>query len=365
MPAEVRLWTVETGDVLRELTRGYLDLEARLEAWLDDDIGVLSPDLLVIGRQVETDHGGYIDLLCLDRNGDVIVVELKRDKTPREVTAQVLDYASWVRDLSNEQITRIAEAYLARKGQYDLSQAFRERFGTELPEVVNEDHSLLVVGSSIDLSSERIIRYLSDVHGVKINAVTFNYFAEPSGAEHIARVFLLEPEKVEKRSVQKGTSKRRSSPTFEEFEQIAEQQGVGDLYRPLISGLRGPLHPYTMLTSVAFYGKLDGGTRSIFSLLPPKSTPDAGLHFQVYLWRLARLLGRTPEQVSAHLPDRKEPWKYVSTSDQDGSGYAGFFRTPEEVTHFVSLVREDIEPGAVNAAQQVASVDEGRGIRSE
>jgi hypothetical protein len=278
-------------------------------------------------------------------------VELKRDKTPREVTAQVLDYASWVRDLSNEQITRIAEAFLARKGAQDFSQAFRERFGTELPEVLNEDHNLLVVGSNIDASSERIIRYLSDVHGVKINAVTFNYFTDPSGAEHIARIFLLEPEKVEKRSVQKGTSKRRTSPTLEEFGQIAEQQGVGDLYHSVLDGLRpGPLHPYTMLTSVAFYGKLDGGQRSIFSLLPPKSSPDQGLHFQVYLWRLARLLGRTPEQVTDHLPEHKEPWKYVSTSDQDLSGYSGFFRTSEEVARFVSLVRVNLEPGAAIAA---------------
>lgn len=343
MPAEVRLWRVEAGDVLRELTRGSLDLEARLESWVDRDISVLSPDLLVIGRQVETDYGGYIDLLCLDRNGDVVIVELKRDKTPREVTAQVLDYASWVRDLSNEQITRIAEAYLARKGEQDLNKAFRERFGTEVPEVLNEDHSLLIVGSSVDPSSERIIRYLSDEHGVKINAVTFNYFTDAGGAEHIARVFLLEPEKVEKRSIQKGTSKRRSSPMFEEFEQMAEQHGVGKLYRALLEGLSGPLHPYTMRTSVAFYGKLDGTSRSIFSLLPPKSSEEQGLHFQVYLWRLARYLGRTPEEVTAHLPEHKEPWKYVSTADQDGSGYAGFFRQAEEVDRFVAFVRGQVQ----------------------
>lgn len=339
MPAEMRLWRVEAGDVLRELTRGALDLESRFEAWLDRDIGILSKDLLVIGRQVKTDYGGFIDLLCLDRNGDVVVVELKRDKTPREVTAQVLDYASWVRDLSNEQITRIAEAYLATKEGQDLNKAFRERFGTELPEVLNEGHSLLVVGSAIDASSERIIRYLSDAHGVRINAVTFNYFADVAGVEHIARVFLLEPEQVEERSNQKGTSKRRSHPPFEAFEKMAQEQGVGDFYRMLLEGLRGPLQPYPLQTAVAFYGKLDGGLRSIFSLLPPKSSPERGLHFQLYLWRLARYLGRTPEDVTAHLPQQREPWKYVYNSDQDASGYAGFFRQAEEVERFVAFVR--------------------------
>jgi RecB family endonuclease NucS len=97
MPEEVRLWRIQGGDTLSEITRAPLDLEARLEMWLECDISILSPGLLAIGRQVETDFGGFIDLLCLDHTGDVVVVELKRDKTPREITAQILDYGSWVK----------------------------------------------------------------------------------------------------------------------------------------------------------------------------------------------------------------------------------------------------------------------------
>jgi hypothetical protein len=169
--------------------------------------------------------------------------------------------------------------------------------------------------------------------------MTFNYFKDANGAEHMARVFLLEPDDVEKRSVQKGTSKRRPSPTLEDFEETATQRGVGHLYRALVEGLDGPLHPYTMITAVAFYGKLDGGLRSIFSLLPAKSSVVQGLHFQVYLWRLARYLNRPPEEVTAHLPESREPWKYASVSDQDASGFAGHFRMPDEVQRFVALFR--------------------------
>ena len=73
---------------------------------------VLDPNLLVIGREVETDFGGFIDILCIDAAGDLVIVELKRDKTPREVTAQALDYASWVANLSNERVTSIANDHL-------------------------------------------------------------------------------------------------------------------------------------------------------------------------------------------------------------------------------------------------------------
>ncbi len=61
-----------------------------------------------------TDFDGKIDLLCLDRNGDTVIVELKRNKTPREITSQVLDYASWVTGLQNEKITDIASDYFTK-----------------------------------------------------------------------------------------------------------------------------------------------------------------------------------------------------------------------------------------------------------
>jgi RecB family endonuclease NucS len=83
MAEEVRLWQVED-DRLKEISRTKLNLEERVEKWILRDISVLAPDLLVIGQQVETAYGKFIDLLCMDSEGALVIVELKRDKTPRE-----------------------------------------------------------------------------------------------------------------------------------------------------------------------------------------------------------------------------------------------------------------------------------------
>ncbi len=91
MPEEVRLWKVTSSDDLQDCPRSTLNLESRIETWIAKDISILAPDLLVIGEQVQTGYGGVIDLLCMDSKGDLVIVELKRAKTPREVTAQVLD----------------------------------------------------------------------------------------------------------------------------------------------------------------------------------------------------------------------------------------------------------------------------------
>ena len=67
----------------------------------------------------------------MDSDGDLMVVELKRGTTPRNVTSQTLEYLSWVKDLDSDAITRIADAYPRTSGT--LAEAFREKFGTDLP----------------------------------------------------------------------------------------------------------------------------------------------------------------------------------------------------------------------------------------
>ena len=138
------------------------------------DISAVDPGLMVIGRQVVTGFGGIMDLLCIDRNGDLVVVELKSGRTPRDVTAQALDYSSWVQDLDFDQVKRIANSYLG--GSETLESAFRERFETELPEQLNQGHRALVVADSMDPSTVRIVRYLAGGMGVPINVATVQHF---------------------------------------------------------------------------------------------------------------------------------------------------------------------------------------------
>ena len=62
---------------------------------------------LVVKNQVKTDAGKYIDILYMDHDGDMVVVELKKDLTPREVTAQVIDYATSVSKMSTQDIVQL------------------------------------------------------------------------------------------------------------------------------------------------------------------------------------------------------------------------------------------------------------------
>ena len=329
MPDEVRLWQIGSDDTLHEIERAALDLETRLQEWLASDISVLDPELLVIGREVETDFGGYIDLLCIDSAGDLVVIELKRDRTPREITAQLLDYGSWVDGLSHARIASIADKYLTERG---FEQMFRDRFGTDVPETLNGDHRLLVVGSRIDDSTERIIKYLSDRHSVNINAATFQYFPAPDGAQFLARVFLIEPSAVEQQSRAKGTSKRLPNLTPEELARHAQESGVEGLYEHALQSFGRCLKKQTTRSSMRFTGRLSGGNKAVVNLLPlPRDSSRVdGLHYQLYKHRFATLAGLSEEQVEGLMPASRKDWEY-GPYDPDWAGFEGFIRASQEI----------------------------------
>lgn len=129
MPVEVGIWRIN--DTPERVRFSTLETESKLEKILDADISVLDPSLMVIGRQVPTEFGGFVDLLAVDAEGDLAVIELKRGRTPREVVAQTLDYASWAQNLAYEQITEI---YSERHSGHPFEQAFSEHFDADPPE---------------------------------------------------------------------------------------------------------------------------------------------------------------------------------------------------------------------------------------
>lgn len=194
MPVEVGVWRINGG--IQRVPFASLETEAKLETVLSTDISLVDPKLMVVGRQVATAFGKVIDLLAVDAEGVVTLIELKRHKTPREVVAQTLDYASWVRTLGYDEITGIFNEQ--HPGQH-FEQAFAARFGGEAPERLNEEHRLVIVASELDNSTERIINYLSTNFGVPINAVLFRYFKEGS-AEFLTRSWLIDPMEAEAQS---------------------------------------------------------------------------------------------------------------------------------------------------------------------
>lgn len=191
MPVRNALWRV--GAEPRLLREGKLPSELTLEHMIVGAPSILSDEWMLIGRQVATGNGGYIDLLAIAPDGSLIVIELKRDRTPREVVAQALDYASWVEALGSEEV---AEIYGKFRPDHDLAKEFSERFGHVLDEdTINESHQVVIVAASLDPSTERIVNYLSE-RDIPINVLFFQVFQD-GDEQLLSRTWLIDPSETQ------------------------------------------------------------------------------------------------------------------------------------------------------------------------
>src|SRR5208283_1174756 len=91
---------------------GFKERE-NLEVWLENNPEALGEELLIIQKEFSgfSDTNERLDLLALDKQGNLIVIENKLDDSGRDVTWQVLKYASYCSSLSKEQVKDIYQEY--------------------------------------------------------------------------------------------------------------------------------------------------------------------------------------------------------------------------------------------------------------
>lgn len=187
MPIRTSIWKVAQNP--EQLQASSLPKEQLLEDMIVASPRLLSEEWMLIGRQEDTGFGGRIDLLAISPDGSLVLIELKRDRTPRDVVAQSLDYAVWVENLAAEDIDAIYNRF---KAGGNLAEDFKNHFGQELvEESLNSSHQIIIVASSLDESSERIVAYLSQ-RDIPINVLCFQVFSH-GNEQFIARSWLLDP----------------------------------------------------------------------------------------------------------------------------------------------------------------------------
>ncbi len=73
-----------------------VSLEKDLRDYLANNISIIEPDLTLIQKEYPTNEVGNIDLLCKDKNGRKIVIELKKGRETDKVVGQTLRYLGWI-----------------------------------------------------------------------------------------------------------------------------------------------------------------------------------------------------------------------------------------------------------------------------
>lgn len=96
MSTEIKVWHIKDGKLIPINTTmaeaGRYEPQD-LQEWIISEPSIWGPDILIIGKEAPT-KTGRVDLLGIDKMGNAVITELKRDLLPRDALAQAIDYAS-------------------------------------------------------------------------------------------------------------------------------------------------------------------------------------------------------------------------------------------------------------------------------
>lgn len=260
MTEELKMWTVGNGGEAAPVKQvRHIETENLLEKTLVKNPDMLIPGLKLVGRQTPTD-GGWLDLLGVDRDGRLVVFELKRGKLTREAVTQIIDYASDLNAMNDKQL---AEHITQRSGRdgiekienfddwYEDWRAQHIEEPDEAPQL--RPVKMMLVGLGADARATRMVDFLA--RGVDISLLTFHGY-EHEGKTFLARQVQAEPDLTEEFRGGKESREERRRKRRRAVEELAENHGVSDIFNEAVRrflDLDSRYTPHTRRDGYAFY----------------------------------------------------------------------------------------------------------------
>ena len=140
-----------------------------LQQWMADTPDALGEELLIIQQEFDgfADTRERLDLLALDKSGQLVIIENKLDDTGRDVVWQALKYAAYCSTLKKAQVLDIFQRYLDQQGDGGDAETKISDFLEEdsLDEVVlnaGTDQRLIFIAASFRREVTAAVLWLLD-----------------------------------------------------------------------------------------------------------------------------------------------------------------------------------------------------------
>ena len=272
---------------------------------------------------------GELDLLLMDIEGNLTIVELKRDKTPRDVIAQILEYAAEMQQMTVDELEEVINKY----SPYSSLAAVIAHFQEEDPDYEDVDLDvikervreclegkrlqLLVVSYDVDERIRSVADFLRETYGMRIYCVSFDYFEgdeyeyfipETIGAEEVKRI----------RSRELSATRKSYKAFFAELLDHLRERNPGITKQESLpqSWLGLPIGHSGIHLEWAFHGR-------------PRSWFEVGLHFEKASreenMKLLEHFRSIKEELRGELGDLElefqplgKRWARIYTSKQEG-----------------------------------------------
>ena len=164
---------------ISETTFADSDLKERqhIEEWIRKSPEILGEDLLIIGHEYDKfEVNERLDLLALDRDGNVVIIEVKRDTSGSNVDFQALKYASYCARLSQQDILDIYTDYLEtnqleKNPKESLLEFLEAEDEEDLNSRLNAMQRIIIVGKEFDKRILSVCTWLYE-NNIDVKCVT-------------------------------------------------------------------------------------------------------------------------------------------------------------------------------------------------
>lgn len=216
----------DTNNITRLEERNFSELGFRerdhLQEWIAKNPDVLGEEdeLLIIQKEFDgfNDTNERLDLLALNKKGDLVIIENKLDDSGRDVVWQALKYTSYCSTLSTSQVINIYQDYLNKRSTDENAKAnIMEFMGVEQEDELllnRHDQSIIFVANHYRKEVTSTVLWLLD-HDINIKCFRATPFK--MGDEVLLQIDQIIPlpetqqfmiDAKEKQKEEKGKSKK-------------------------------------------------------------------------------------------------------------------------------------------------------------
>lgn len=220
--------------------------EERIQEWIRVHPEILDEDLLIVSKEFDRFEGSRdrLDLLAIDREGHLVIVELKRDQFAAHADLQSIRYAAMISTFTVDELLPYYVEYHKKFSGQDISE---EDLRDEIEEfVVSEDFEELsnrprIILCSQDFSQEITTTVLwlrefdVDISCVKVTPHNMDgktvIVSEKIIPLRESNEYLTG---IKKKEEQRQEAKRTPNLTLEEICARAEEEGTGNQFRRIL-----------------------------------------------------------------------------------------------------------------------------------
>ncbi len=154
-----------------------------IQEWIEKNSEIIESNLLIIGKEVPLPSDIRLDLLAIDKKSNLVVLELKRDDSGKNVDWQAIKYASYCSNMTQEEIFKQYAEYLG-SDEDEAERKIEEFIEDENFENLNANQRIILVAKEFHSDVVSSVLWLRDF-GIDVSCIRLSPFVDEHGQLYI------------------------------------------------------------------------------------------------------------------------------------------------------------------------------------